>query len=84
MRKSIKQEYPFPGLTSLKGQVIQQKVALLVEKMNITQKNVITQIRKAYWNIVFVRQSIKITSETIDAFNRLKLHNLTESPARWR
>jgi len=71
MRKSIKQEYPFPGLTSLKGQVIQQKVALLVEKMNITQKNVITQIRKAYWNIVFVRQSIEITSETIDAFNRL-------------
>ena len=44
----------------------------MVEKMNITQKNVITQIRKAYWDIVFIGKSIEITSETIDAFNRLK------------
>jgi len=43
-----------------------------VEKMNIARKDVITQIRKAYWNIVFVERSIGITSETIDAFIRLK------------
>lgn len=72
MKDSIKQKYPFPGLTSLKGQIISQQVATLVEKMNIARKDVITQIRKAYWNIVFVEQSIGITSETIDAFNRLK------------
>jgi len=71
MKDSIKQRYPFPGLTSLKGRIIAQQVAALVETMNIVQKDVITQIRKAYWDIVFVEQSIKITSETIDAFNRL-------------
>jgi len=72
MKASIKQKYPFPGLTSLKGQVIAQQVAALVEKMSITQKDVITKTRKAYWDIVFTGQSIEITSETIDAFNRLK------------
>jgi hypothetical protein len=72
MKDSIKQKYPFPGLTSLKGQIVKQQVAELVEKLNIAQKNVITQIRKSYWDIVFVEQSLSITSETISAFNRLK------------
>jgi outer membrane protein TolC len=71
MKDSIKQKYPFPGLTSLKGQIISQQVAVLVGKLDIARKNVITQTRKAYWDTVFVEQSIKITSETIDAFNRL-------------
>jgi cobalt-zinc-cadmium efflux system outer membrane protein len=72
MKESIKQKFPFPGLTSLKGKIIQQQVATLMEKMAITQKNIITDTRKAYWDIVFVERSIIITSETIDAFNRLK------------
>ena len=71
MKDSIKKKYPFPGLTSLKGQIIAQQVAALVGKLDIARKDVITQIRKAYWDIVFVEQSIKITTETIDAFNRL-------------
>ena len=72
MKESIKQKYPFPGLTSLKARVIHSQVEVLVEKMNIARKNVITEVRKAYWNIVFIEQSIGITSETIEAFNRLK------------
>ncbi|WP_457551460.1 TolC family protein [Desulfobacula sp.] len=72
MKTSIKQAYPFPGLTSLKGRIISQQVAMAVEKMNIVGKNVITQTRKAYWDIVFIEQSIAVTAETIDAFNRLK------------
>ena len=72
MKESISQKFPFPGLTSFKGRVIDQQVAILVEKMKIAQKNSITDIRQAYWNIVFIDQSIKITSETIDAFERLK------------
>lgn len=72
MKTSIKQTYPFPGLTSLKGRIISQQVAMAVEKMNIAGKNVITQTRKAYWDIVFIEQSIAVTAETIDAFNRLK------------
>ena len=72
MKESIKQKYPFPGLTSLKGRIIEQQVAALVEKMKIVERNVITETRRAYWGIVFIGQSENITSETIDAFNRLK------------
>lgn len=71
MKDSIKQKFPYPGLTSLKGKIISQQVATLVEKMKIVQKKIITETRKAYWNIVFIEQSINVTSETIDAFDRL-------------
>lgn len=72
MKESMKQKFPFPGLTSLKARIIQQQVAALTEKMRVTQKNIITDARKAYWDMVFVERSISITSETIDAFIRLK------------
>ena len=72
MKESMRQKFPFPGLTSLKGKVIQQQVAALMEKVKITQKNIVTDTRKAYWDIVFIERSTIITSETIDAFNRLK------------
>jgi hypothetical protein len=72
MNASIKQTFPFPGLTALKGRVVQHQVATLVDKMRIVQKNSITETRKAYWNIVFIEQSIHVTAETIDAFIRLK------------
>ncbi len=72
MKESMKQKFPFPGLTSLKGRIIQQQVAALMEKMTVTRKNIITDTRKAYWDMAFLERSIIITSETIDAFNRLK------------
>ncbi len=72
MKDSMKLKYPSPGLTSIKGRIVQNQVSALFEKMKITQKNIITELRKAYWDIVFVEDSIRITLETIDAFNRLK------------
>ncbi|WP_300458345.1 TolC family protein [Desulfobacula sp.] len=72
MKTSIKQMFPFPGLTALKGRIIHQQVAILVEKMRIIQKNIITETRKAYWEMVFTEQSMDVTAETIDALIRLK------------
>lgn len=72
MKDSIKQKYPFPGLTSLNGRIVQQQVEVAVEKMNITQKTIITQTRKAYWDLVFTERSVGITIETINTLNRLK------------
>ncbi len=72
MKTSIKQGWPFPGLTSLKGKIIQEQVAIAIEKMNMVQKDVITQTRTTYWDLVLVDESVIITAETIDAFERLR------------
>jgi outer membrane protein, heavy metal efflux system len=72
MKGSIRQGWPFPGLSGLKGKIIKEQVGIAVEKINIMQREVITQIRKAYWELVYLDESQKSTGETIDALNRLK------------
>lgn len=71
-KDSIKMSYPFPGLTALKGRIVQKQADLLTEKMKIATKQVVTDTEKAYWNLVFIEKSTQITLETIAAFNRLK------------
>ena len=72
MKDSIALKYPYPGISSLKAQVIQQEVAILTLKMEQVEKQVITDTRKAFWQLVFVNTSQTIMADTIDAFNRLK------------
>jgi cobalt-zinc-cadmium efflux system outer membrane protein len=72
MKDSIKQQFPFPGTTSLKGRIVQQQAAVAIEEMKITQRDIITQARNTYWDLVFNRQSFDVTFETIEALHRLK------------
>lgn len=71
-KDSIRMIYPFPGVSSLKGRIVQSQVAILMEKMQIINKQVIQDLEKAYWDFILVVKSTKITSETIDAFERLE------------
>ena len=71
-KDSIKMIYPSPGLSALKGSIVQSQVALLMEKMKIINKQVLRDIEKAYWEFVFVGKSTQITIETIAAFKRLE------------
>ncbi len=72
IKGTMKLTYPFPGVSALKGRVINSQVAVLMEKMKIVRKKVITDIRKYFWDLVFIKKSTRITAETIAAFNRLK------------
>ena len=70
-KDSIKMMYPFPGVSVLKSRVVQSQVAILMEKMQIINKQVLRDVQKTYWDLIFVVKSTQITRETIDAFERL-------------
>ena len=72
MKDSIKSKYPYPGQTALKGQIINSQVAIALEKFETAQKDIITKMRTAYWDLVFIEKSTEITFEIINAFDRLK------------
>ncbi len=72
MNDSIQSRYPYPGVTALKGQVINTQVSILMEKMKTVQKKIITNIRISFWELIYIDKAFKVTYETIDAFNRLK------------
>ncbi len=70
-KDSIKAEHPFPGLTALKGRVIQSQVDMLKEQMKIAGKQVRQDVENAYWELVYTTRSIRIIHETTAAFDRL-------------
>jgi len=68
----IKMKFPFPGVLSLKGQIVDQEVGAQRENLEIARRDVVTAIRKTYWNLVFVLKARQITSETVELLEYLE------------
>lgn len=68
----MKTEFPFPGVLSLKGEIVNQEVKAAMEGLAIDRRDAITGARKAYWNLLFVRKAEEITLETLNLYTRLE------------
>ncbi len=71
-KDSIKMKFPFPGILALKGEIVNQEVIAARERLEIARREAITAARKTYWNLIFIRKSQKITSETVELFRQLE------------
>ncbi len=69
---SIRMKFPFPGVMSLKGRVVEQSVKAARETLEIARREAVTMARKAYWNLLFVHEARGITMETADLFRGLE------------
>ncbi len=72
MKEATRLKYPYPGISALKGQIVNLQVKILTQKLDITRNQVITDMRKAFWQLVFIDTSKTITAETLEALDRLK------------
>ena len=68
----VRSRFPFPGVTALKGQAVDQAVRAAVEALEIARRDAVTDIRKAYWNLVYLRKAREITAETLGLFRNLE------------
>jgi len=71
-KDSVKMKFPFPGVLALKGQVVNQEMKAAQETLEMTRRDVVISVRKTCWNLLFVRQSRKITGETVTLFRELE------------
>ena len=71
-KDSIRMKFPFPGVTALKGEVVAQSVKAAAETLEIARREALTDIRKTYWNLLYVRKSREIMAETLELFRRLE------------
>jgi len=71
-KDAIKMAFPSPGLTALKGKVVENGVLRQIEKAAVTYKTVLRDVETVFWDLVFIDRSIQITRDTIDAFVRLR------------
>ncbi len=71
-KDSVKMKFPFPGVLSLKGQVVNQTVRSAAEALEATRRDVVTASRKTFWNLLFVQEAQRVTRETLDLLTHLE------------
>ena len=71
-KKPMKTRFPFPGVLSLKGEIVSQEIKGTLEGLEIAKKEAVTQARKAYWNLLFFSKAEKIARETIGLYRHLE------------
>ena len=71
-RDPVQMKFPFPGVMSLKGEIVGQEVRAAWEGLEMARREAVTAARKAYWNLVFVHRAIKIETDTVELFRRLE------------
>ena len=71
-KEPMKTKFPFPGVLSLKGEIVNQEIQAVMEDLEIAGREAITEARKAYWELLFVRKAKKITVVTLGLYRRLE------------
>ena len=68
----VSMKFPFPGVLSLKGQIVHQEVASERETLESVRRDAVTRIRKTYWNLIYIIKSQKITAEMVGLLRYLE------------
>ena len=64
--------FPFPGVLSLKGEIVNQSVREAFEQLEIVLKTAVTEARKAYWNLLYLVKAEGITREVLELYRHLE------------
>lgn len=70
--EGIDRKYPFPGIVSLKGDIVTQEVRIAREDFEIAIRSAVTQSRKAYWDLLFSARAIDITTASLSLLKTLE------------
>ena len=76
--KGAREEFPYPGLTSLKGDIALKEVEIAREKYLIKVKDVLTQTETTYYQRVFLVKAIEIIEEDIELLKDLESSALAQ------
>ncbi len=68
----VKTQFPFPGTVSIKGQIVQHETEAAWHSLEAVRRDVITDARKIYHDLVFNRKAQKVTADTVALFEDLE------------
>ena len=71
-RDPIASRFPYPGVMSLKSQIVVKSVEMAKEDLEISRREAITDARKAYWNLHYVHNAYAILDETLSLLTHLE------------
>ncbi|MDE0086103.1 MAG: TolC family protein [Candidatus Poribacteria bacterium] len=62
-KEMMAMKFPFPGTLALKGQVITEDVLIAQKEFEITLRDLVTEIKLAYYDYLFVTEATRINEE---------------------
>ena len=65
-------QFPFPGVLSLKGEVVNEGVKAARESLEIARRNAVTEGRIAYWDLIYSLRAQEITRRTLGLLDQLE------------
>lgn len=71
-KASIKKRFPYPGAIALKGNIVEREVKMAKEKYHITLRDTIADIKKTFYEWVFILEEIRITEENFILLKELE------------
>lgn len=76
-KETIAAEYPFPGVTALRGDIVQTDIRIAEQEFAIALRDTIAEVRKTYHDYGYLFRAIEITEE-----NRSLLEQMLEVASR--
>ena len=70
--ESIYRKFPFPGILSLKGDIVRQEARIAVSDLEITKRTILTDARKNYWELAYNTQAKEIARRTLSLLEDLE------------
>jgi hypothetical protein len=70
--ESVAMNFPFPGVSALRGEIVDLEVRGARENLGAARRDAVTAAREAYWELLFVEGARRITSETRNLFQNLE------------
>jgi hypothetical protein len=64
--------FPFPGMLSLKGNIVDREVFISRLRLERTVEDLITRVKEAYYETAYLYNAIQITEETLELLKRLR------------
>jgi len=71
-REPVEMKFPFPGVLALKGEVVTQEAKASMESLEIARRSAVTAVRRAYWDLLFIKRAQEISKEMLSLMNRLE------------
>ena len=69
---SPEMNFPFPGILSLKGEIVQQDIRIAREALEISRRSAVTAARKGFWNLVYNCRARDVTGEMLGLAGQLE------------
>ena len=68
----VDKKFPFPGVLTLKGEIVNQEVRVQRERLEAVRRDEVTGMRKAYWNLIYVLKEERVTTEMVALLKKLE------------